>query len=123
MDLTLGHVRVLLTDLCLCGRLRFEMLALMKHQMVLLEERFAAFTDMRTQSTATVRMTAMVLQQTMLRRETFATAGTEMSFWFLLWCDWHGSYNGRLLLRLLLLLLLLLGLLLVLDVLLLLNNM
>lgn len=81
----------------------------MQHQMILLEEGFAALAHMRPERTAAVRMATMVLQQAVLRCESFPAAGAEVGLRLLLRRD---RQNDRLCLGLLLLLLLLLCLLL-----------
>lgn len=68
--------------------------------MVLLEEGLAAFTNMRTQRAAAVRMATIMLQNAMFGRKSFATIWTEVGFRFLL----GTSHNDILLLLNLLLL-------------------
>lgn len=66
----------------------FQMLTLMQHQMILLEECFTTFAHMRTQCTAAIRMAAIMLQNAMFGSKSFAATGTEVCFWFGLWI-WH----------------------------------
>lgn len=65
------------------------MLALVQHQMVLLEKCFAAFANVRAQCAAAVRMPAIVLQETVFSRESFAARCAKVCFRLLLWCcEW-----------------------------------
>lgn len=86
-----------------------QMLALVQHQVVLLEERFAALADVRPDGAAAVRVASVVQQQTVLSGESFAAVAAVVGLGFGL-----GHDDGLLVLDLLLLLLDLLGLLLLL---------
>lgn len=86
-----------------------QMLALMQHEVVLLEERLTTLAHVRSYGTATVRMASVVKEKTVLGREAFATVATIVGLGFGL-----GHDDGLLVLDLLLDLLLL-GLLLLLD--------
>lgn len=76
----------------------------MQHQMVLLEERLATLADVRAKRAPAVRVTAVMLQQTMLGGETLATTCAEVTLRFLLGGHWQSSDDCRLLVLLLLVL-------------------
>lgn len=86
-----------------------QMLALMQHEVVLLEEGLTTLAHVRSYGTAAVRVASVVEQETVLGREAFATVATVVGLGFGL-----GHDDGLLVLDLLLDLLLL-GLLLLLD--------
>lgn len=72
-----GHLAYLLLRY---GWLCFQMLALMQHQMILLEERLSTFTNMGAHRAAAVWMSSIVLHEAVLGSESLAAAGTEMRF-------------------------------------------
>lgn len=80
--------------------LLLQMLTLVQHQVVLLEERLTALAHVCPHSATTVRVAPVVQQQTVLGRKTFATVGAVVRLGFRLSHD-----NGLLVLLLLLLLL------------------
>uniref|UniRef100_A0A182KJ11 Uncharacterized protein n=1 Tax=Anopheles christyi TaxID=43041 RepID=A0A182KJ11_9DIPT len=59
-----------------------EMLTLVQHQMVLLEECLTALAHVRPHRAASVRVTSIMQQQSMLGRKSLATVGAVVGFRF-----------------------------------------